>query len=70
MNHPIQLWPEDWVKPTKTINEAVGMKNRLTISRLGKRLVSPFIRQEFWDLLIVFYEQLHMGRKDTGFGMK
>ena len=70
MNDPIHLWPEDWVKPTKNINEAVGVKNRLTVSRLGKRLVSPFIRQEFWNVLIMFYQQLHMGRKDIGFGLK
>ena len=29
------------------INEVVGMKNRVTVGGRGKRIVRPFIRQEF-----------------------
>ena len=33
------------------INEAVGMKNRLTMGGGGKQIVRPFRRQELWKCI-------------------
>ena len=33
LKHIIQLWPGDWVRHMKKMNEAVGMKNRVTMGR-------------------------------------
>ena len=44
----IQLWPGDWVKQMEKINEAVGMKNCVTVGGGRKRILCPFIRQQFW----------------------
>ena len=52
------------------MNEAVTMKNRVTLNGGGKRQVKKFIRQEFWNVLGVFYWLLPMGRKDASFGVK
>ena len=49
------------------MNEAVGMKNRLIVSGLKKRLrlVSPFRRQEFWECIgcilsaVTYRKKLH-----------
>ena len=60
LNHIIQLWPGDWVKKMSRMNEAVGMKNHLTVAGGNKCLVCPFRRQELWKynifvLLVVTY---------------
>ena len=51
LKHLIQLWPGDWVRQMKKINEVVGMKNSFTVDRGGKNIVSPFKRQEFWKFI-------------------
>ena len=33
------------------INEAVGMKNRVTVGGGGKRIVCTFRRKEFWKCI-------------------
>ena len=48
MKHPIQLCSGDWAKQMKNTNEAVGTKNHFYKYGGKKRLVHPFIRQEFW----------------------
>ena len=45
LRHIIQLWPGDWVKQMAKMNEAVGMKNRVTMGGGGKRIVCTFRRQ-------------------------
>ena len=52
------------------MNEAVTMKNRVTLNGGGKRQVKKFTRQEFLNVLDVFYRLLPMGRKDATFGVK
>ena len=70
LKHIIQLWKCDWVKQIEKINEAVGMKNNITIVEGGKRLVRPFKGNISGNILVAFYQQLPMGRKDTSFGVR
>ena len=51
-NHLIQLWTGDWIKKMEKMNEAVGMKNRLTMGGGGKQIVFPFRRQEFCKCIV------------------
>ena len=39
------------MKQMETINEAVGMHNRVTVGGEGKQIVCPFRRQEFWKCI-------------------
>ena len=63
LKHLIQLWPRDWVKHMKKMNEAVGMKNCLTKYKGKKRLVHPFIRQEFWKFIGLILPEVTYGKK-------
>ena len=65
----IQLCPGDWVNQMSKMNEAVIMKNRVTVGGGGKRIVCTFRRQEFWKCIGFFNRKLHMERKDTRFGV-
>ena len=56
------------MKQMARMNEAVGMKNHVTMDGGGKRIVRSFIRREFWKSIGLFYQQLPLGRKDTSFG--
>ena len=51
LKHLIQLWPDDLVKHTAKMNEVVVIRNRFTMNGLGKRLVRPFRKQEFWKCI-------------------
>ena len=51
-------------------NEAVCMKNRFASNGGGKRLVRLSKGKSSGNVLVVFYQQLPMGRKDTSFGVK
>ena len=52
------------------MNEAVGTNKPLGISGGKKPLVSPLEGKSSENLLVVFYPQLPMGRKDTCSGVK
>ena len=39
------------MKQTEKINEVVGMKNRVTMGGVCKRMVRPFRRQEFYKIV-------------------
>ena len=47
----MQLWPQDWVKQMRKMDEMVGMKNCLDNSVGKKRLVCPFISKQFWKYI-------------------
>ena len=47
LKHLIQLWSGDWVKQMAKMNEEVVIRNNFTVNGGGKRLVSPFKRQDF-----------------------
>ena len=51
LNHLIQLWPGDWVKQMKKMNEVFVIKNHYKMNEGGKRSVRPFNRQEFWKCI-------------------
>ena len=51
------------------INEAVGMKNGVTMNGRGKRLVCPFIRQQFWKCMGCVISAVTYEKKDTSFGV-
>ena len=51
LNYIIQLWPGDWVKQMPKMNEAVGMKNLVTMDGGGKLVFCPFRRQELWKCI-------------------
>ena len=55
------------------MNEAVCMKNRVSSNGGGKRQVQKFKSSKGMssgNVLVVFYRQLPMGRKDASFGVK
>ena len=52
------------------MNEAVGMKNRVTMDGGGKELVLHSKGNSSGNVLISFSWQLPMGRKDISFGVK
>ena len=45
------------------MNEAVGMKNCVTMDGGGKRLVRPFKRQEFWKCIGCILSAVKYGKK-------
>ena len=47
----------------KKMNEAVGIKNRVTINGGGKRLVRNFKRQEFWKYIGCVLFSVTYGKK-------
>ena len=49
LKHLIKLWPGDWEKQMEKMNEAVCMKNCVTLNGGGKRQVKKFTRQECWE---------------------
>ena len=49
LNHLIQLWPGDWVNRMEKMNETYGINNCLDLYGGKKRVVGPFISQEFWE---------------------
>ena len=63
LKHLIQLWPCDWVKKMKKMNEAVGTKNSVTMNGGGKRLAHPFKRQEFWRCIGCILSKFTYGKK-------
>ena len=64
LKHLIQFCPGDWVKQMAKINEAVGMKNYVTINGGKKRLVSPFKIQEFWKFIGCVLSEVTYGKKE------
>ena len=52
------------------MNEAVTMKNRVTLNGGGKRQVKKFTRQEFWKCIGFILSAVTMGIKDATFGVK
>ena len=63
MKHIIKLWSGDWVKQMSKINEAVVMKNRVTVGEGGERIVRPFRRQEFWKCIGCVILKVTYGKK-------
>ena len=59
----IQLLPCDWVKQMAKINEAVGMKDRLTTSGEKKRLVRYFRRQYLYKCIGCVLSSVNYGNK-------
>ena len=51
------------MKNMAIINEDIGMKNRLTMSGGGKRIVCPFRRQEFWKFIDYVLLTVAYGKK-------
>ena len=45
------------------MNEAVGIKNRVTMNGGGKRLVRTFKRQEFWKCIGFILSAVTYGKK-------
>ena len=52
------------------MNEAVCMKNRVTLNGGGKRQVKKLKGKSSGNVLGVFYRLLPMGRKDASFGVE
>ena len=63
LKHLIKLWPGDWEKQMKKKNEAVCMKNRVTLNGGGKRQVKNFTRQEFWKFIGFILSSVTYGKK-------
>ena len=63
MKHLIQLLMGDWVSQMSKMHEAVCMKNRVTTNGGGKRLVSPFKRQELWKCIGCILSSVTYGKK-------
>ena len=63
LKHLIKLWQGDWVKHMAKMNEAFGMKNRLMMGGGGKRIVCPFISQEFWKCIGGVLLEVTYGKK-------
>ena len=47
------------------MNEAVTMKNRVTLNGGGKRQVKKFIRQEFWKCIGCILSAVNYGKKGS-----
>ena len=56
------------MKQMVKMNEAVGLKNRLRITRGGKRLFRPFRRQQLWKCMGCFILAVTYGRKGHNLG--
>ena len=63
LKHLIKLWPGDWEKQMEKINEAVTMKNCVTVNGGGKRQVKKFTRQEFWKCIGCILWAVTYGKK-------
>ena len=63
LKHIIQLWSGYWVKQMLKMNKTVVIKNRYTMDGGGKRLVSPFKRQEFWKCIGCILSAVTYGKK-------
>ena len=63
LKHLIQLWPGDSDKQIVKMNEAVDMKNFVTVDRGGERMVRPFRRQELWKCIGCLLSEVTYGRK-------
>ena len=63
MKHLIKLWPGDWEKQMEKMNEAVCMKNRVTLNGGGKRQVKKCTRQEFWKCIGCILSDVTYGKK-------
>ena len=63
LKHLIKLWPGDWEKQMEKMNEAVTMKNRVTLNGGGKRQVKKFTRQEFWKFIGCILSAVTFGKK-------
>ena len=61
--HLIQLWTGDWEKQMEKMNEAIGMKNRVTVGGGGKRIVRLFRRQEFRKCIGCVLSAITYGKK-------
>ena len=55
------------VKRMAKMNEAVGMENRVTVGGVGKRIVCPFRRQEFWKCIGCVLSAVTYGKKGHKF---
>ena len=62
-NHLTQLWPGYWVKQMAKINEAVGMKNCVTMGGGRKCIARTFRRQEFWKCIVCVLLSVTYGKK-------
>ena len=51
------------MKKLEKMNEAVGMKNRVTMNGGRKWLVFPFKRQEFWKCIGCIISAVTYGKK-------
>ena len=65
LKHLIKFWPVDWEKQMEKMNEAVCMKNRVTLNGGGKRQVKKFTRQEFWKCIGCFLLAVTNGKKGS-----
>ena len=63
MKHLIQLWTRNCVKQMAKMNEAVGMKNFLTMGWGGKLIVCPVIRQDLWKFIGCVLSAFTYGKK-------
>ena len=63
LKHLIRLWPGDWEKQKEKMNEAVSMKNHVTLNGGGKRQVKKFIRKEFWKCIGCILSAVTYGKK-------
>ena len=63
LKHLIKLWPGNWEKQMEKMNEAVCMKNRVTLNRRGKRRVKIFTSQEFWKCIGCILLAVTYGKK-------
>ena len=63
LKHVIKLWPGDWEKEMGKMNEAVTMKNRVTLNGGGKWQVKKFTRQEFWKCIGCILSAVTYGKK-------
>ena len=63
LKHIVQLCPDDWVIQMAKMNEAVDMKNRVTINGEGKRLVRPFKSHVLWKCIGCTLSVVTYGKK-------
>ena len=65
MKHIIELCPGDWVDHLSKKNEEVGEINRHQKATGKRRLVQKVHTIKSGNVLGAFYQQLHIGIKDT-----
>ena len=63
LKHLVQLWPGYWVSQMAKMNEAVFMKNRVSLNGGGKRQVQKFKSQEFWKCTGCILSAVTYGKK-------